>query len=111
MDLCDTGADGVPGWMEGNKGNDMRNLPVGDQVFERIPYKITNPAKNCSRAVVAVLNKPSTSLPLKVSIPIGEKAGAVDLLHTAGTLGPSKVAAAMTLHYEDDSSHTVYLLQ
>lgn len=110
MDLTDQGAPGVPGWMNSQAGNDMRNLPVGRQTFQDVPYLVPDPAANGRRGAVAVALK--KDYPATVEIPVGgRKAGAVYLLHAANGVGASRVAGAITLRYEDGTEHETYMLQ
>ncbi len=110
MDLWDQGAEGVPHWMmEEDSGNDMRNVPVGDVVLEGVPYRIADPAANGRRAAIGVSLRERFA-PQAV-VPVNQTAGAVYLLHTCGAMGPSNIAAAMTLNYADGTTHTKYVVQ
>ena len=110
MDLAGEGAPGVPGWMDEQPDNDLRNMPVGPQIFEGVPYQIVDPATNGRRSAVAVARR--DKFPSTAEIPVGgRKAGAVYLLHAANGVGPSKVAGAVMIRYEDGSEHETYILQ
>jgi hypothetical protein len=107
MDLTDEGAPGVPGWMGGAKGNDLRNLPTGRQTWAGVPWMVADPAANGRRAAVAVARREGYAQ--SVVIPIGRKAGAVYLLHTVDRIGASKNAAVMAFRYEDGSERSLYV--
>ena len=109
MDLSETGAEKVPGWMSETGGNDMRGLPVGAQEFAGVPYAITDPAKNGRRAVIAVAHD-RRDYPQRVEIPVGKKAASVYLVHTCNQIGPSKIAGSVEFIYADGSSAIRYML-
>jgi len=114
MDLWDKGAQGVPAWMATDAGNDMRNLPVGRQTFAGVTFDVPDPEKNGRRGAIAVAHR--AGFPEQVEVPLAAsetpaaRAGALYLLHTAGGIGPSKVAGAVTLRYSDGAEHTTYIL-
>jgi len=70
---------------------------------------VLDPAANGRRATIGVGHR-KARLPERVTVPIGKKAGALYLLHTAGGIGPSDQAAAVTFTYEDGSEETTVLL-
>ena len=107
MDLLDAGAEGVPGWMLERAGNDLRNLPVGRQVFAGIPFDVPDPSANGRRAAAAVGRL--AGLPATLDVAVGAAFGALYLLHTVGRTGPSGLAGVLTLHYADGSEHAVGL--
>jgi hypothetical protein len=53
MDFWDKGGNGAMPWMNTTRaGNDMRGIPLGDQVFNHIPFRVIDPAaKICDRLV------------------------------------------------------------
>ena len=55
MDLWDKGAKGVFPWMNTTRpGNDMRGIPTGEQVFNKIAFDIIDPEENQRRAAIGV---------------------------------------------------------
>jgi hypothetical protein len=108
MDLWDCAAGGERPWMDGDPGNDLRNLPVGSQVFAGVPFSVIDPAANQRRSVIAISTR--VGFPAAIEIPADITAGALYLLHTVNGLGPSGVAGAISFVYDDDSSHTAYIL-
>jgi hypothetical protein len=108
MDIWDMGAPGVPGWMGGEPGNDMRHLPVGNQMFSGIPYDVADPAQNGRRSAIGV--SISGMLPSEAEVHIEHKAASVYLLHTADKVGKSGIAASVTMRYDDNTEHTQYLI-
>jgi hypothetical protein len=109
MDLWDQGADGVPGWMGGDAGNDMRNLPTGRQEFAGIPFTVPDPATNGRRGAVAVSCR--QGFPRRVEIPVNARAGAVHLLHAGSGVRSSGVAGTFTLVYEDGPTESTCILR
>jgi hypothetical protein len=108
MDLWDKGSATAAGWMRGGDGNDMRNLPTGRQELAGAPWRIADPAANDRRAVIAVARR--DGWPEQIIVPVDNaKAGAIYLVHTVNSLGPSKVAGVMSLRYEDGSEHSTYI--
>ena len=108
MDLWDNQtAGGDRGWMGGADGNDMRNLPVGRQTLAGVPYDVTDPAKNARRSAIAVGTR--GPWPREVEVPVNARAGAVHLLHTVGSLGPSGNAGVVTIRYDDGTEQAVYI--
>lgn len=94
-------------WMEGTKGNDLRELPVGQQTFAGIPFVVTSPAANADKAAVALSSK--AGFPKKVSIPVNQTAACVYLLHTASAPGQDKICGSLTFEYTDGSTFSRYL--
>jgi hypothetical protein len=94
--------------MEERDGNDMRNMPVGRQELAKVPYLITDPAKNGRKAVVAV-RRNAAALPEQVTIAVQKKAGALYLIHTLNNCGPSGIAGAVTLLYDDGTRFETYM--
>jgi len=108
MDLWDQGAPGVPGWMGGDPGNDVRNLPVGRRTFADVPYIVPDPETNGRRGAIGVSVR--RGFPQKVEVPVDACAGAIYVLHTASGIGPSNAAGAVTFSYQDGAEQTVYMM-
>jgi hypothetical protein len=109
MDLGDKGGPGVPRWMEGQPGNDLADLPTGEQHFAGVPFSIADPARNGRRSAVAV-RMYSATLPQRVVVPVNRTAGSLYLLNTAKETGPSNVGGCLTLTYGDGTRYETYLL-
>lgn len=107
----DSASDGVSPtrWLGGDKGNDLGSLPVGRVEFAGVPWSVTDPKSNGGRGVAAVCS--DGKWPKSVSIPIGRKAGAAYLLHTAGNIGASGVGVCMTVVYDDGTESSRYLMR
>ena len=106
MDLAGQGAAGVPAWFGRTDGNDMRNLPSGEQSFGGARFQVIDPASNGRKAVVGV----SARLGFRsVEIPIHARAGALHLLHAAEGDGASGLVAALRFEYDDGSARTQYI--
>jgi hypothetical protein len=111
MDLWDKGRKGVFTWMDAGRssGNDMRGLPVGDQRFHNIPFRVIDPEKNNRRATVAVSTKPG--FPAQVEIPVNDSASSVYLLHSSSDNIPGTVAGALRFVYNDGTVASQYLFK
>jgi len=111
MDLFDRGGKDAFTWMDvkNNSGNDMRNLPVGNQVFKNIPFRVTDPEKNERRAVLAVSTKPG--FPQQLEVPVDDTARAVYLLHSSSDNIPARVAGGITFIYTDGTYESKYIFK
>jgi hypothetical protein len=108
MDTWDKGGTGVLPWMnDDRKGNDMRGLPIGSQVFQNIPFTIIDPEKNQRRVAVALSVQPG--FPEKAEIWVGDTAAAIYLLHSASDNLQATTAGAVTFQYADGTVHSQYL--
>ena len=96
-------------WMRAKRvGDDLRNLPTGEQTFGNIRFDVIDPTKNNRKAVVAVSKQ--TGLPASVEIPINDKAECVYLLHTSSKPASENVVGSVKFIYSDGSSKIQYLL-
>ena len=96
-------------WMNSKKeGDDLRNLPTGEQNFADINFNVIDPEKNNRKAVLAVSKQ--KDFPESIEIPINEKAASIYLLHTASKPASEDVVGTFTFKYEDGSEKTQYLL-
>jgi len=103
-----SGVPGVPSWMGERPGNDMRGLPVGERRFLGIPFIVADPAANGGRGCIGT----GPDLAAAVEIPLGgATAGALNLLHSCNTVGPSGVAGVLTIIYADGGTRTVSIIQ
>jgi hypothetical protein len=110
MDLRDQGGNGARPWMNTTRpGNDMRGLPVGDQVFKNVPFTILDPANNQRRAVAAISTQ--SGMPDHIEIPVGDTAATVYLLHSSSDNIPGNVAGAITFRYADGAEASQYLMK
>ncbi|HEY4302652.1 MAG TPA: hypothetical protein VGM73_17405 [Candidatus Didemnitutus sp.] len=109
MDHWDQGGPHAAKWMMGGKpGDDIRGLPVGRHEFAGIPFQVADPAANERRSILAVSHRPG--LPASVEIAVGQKAGAVYLLHTSTKPESEKIVGSIAFLYEDGSRRTQYLV-
>ena len=117
MDLRDTGGNGVFTWMNATKsdnslrvaGNDMRGLPVGNQMLQNIKFNVIDPDKNNRKAVIGLSTL--KGFPTEISVPVNDVAGSVYLLHSSSDNVPSNVAGAITFEYADGSHASQYLMK
>jgi hypothetical protein len=108
MDLWEASERGGIAWMAADVGNDMRNLPVGDQVFAGIPFKVADPANNDRKSAIAVSQR--AGFPDTVEVSVNRSAAAIYLLHSVNGMGRSGVAGALSLAYEDGTQHATYIM-
>jgi hypothetical protein len=110
MDFWDKGGKGAMPWMNTTRaGNDMRGIPLGNQVFNHIPFTIIDPALNQRKSVIGIST--ITGLPRQMEIPIGDTAATIYLLHSSSDNIPSTVAGAVTFKYADGTEASQYLMK
>ncbi len=110
MDLWDQGGKNVFPWMNaGRKGNDMRNLPTGEQTFNDIQFKVINPELNQRKSTVAVSILPG--FPRQTEVTVNDSAKTVYLLHSSSDNVPSNVAGAISFIYTDGTEVSQYLMK
>lgn len=110
MDLWDKGAKDAFPWMNTTReGNDMRNLPVGEQLFKNIRFRIIDPETNGRRTAIGVSTQ--NGFPEKVEVPVSDSAATVYLLHSSSDNIPANVAGAITFRYDDGSFASQYIIK
>ena len=109
MDIKAPGRYGTTSWMVESEGNDMRNLPVGEQVFAGVDYMIADPDLNQGKSVIAVSSV--DPFPDHVMVPVSAKAGCIYLLHASNRVGNENVCGSMIFNYADGSSATQYIIK
>jgi hypothetical protein len=87
----------------------MRNIPLGNQVFAGIDFRITDPSLNSGKAVVAV--SAADEFPNRVTVPVDQFAGSIYLLHAANRVGNENVCGSIIINYDDGESVTQYILK
>ncbi len=109
MDIFDQGGKDAFTWMnvKNNTGNDLRNIPVGNQVFNNINFRIINPEENQRKSVLAVSTMPG--YPQQLEVPVNDMAGAVYLLHSSSDINQSIVAGGITFIYTDGTYKSKYI--
>ena len=96
-------------WMRSKrKGDDLRDLPTGEQTFANVKFNVIDPATNNRKAVVAVSRQ--AGLPASVEVPINDTAGSVYLLHTSSKPASENVVGSVKFVYADGSSKIQYLM-
>ena len=109
MDISAPGGPESISWMVEHEGNDMRNIPVGRQVFADIDFSITDPLDKGGKAVVAV--SATEEFPNNVTIPVDTLAGSVYLLHASNRVGNENVCGSVRFNYSDGESVTQYIIK
>lgn len=109
MDLLDEGSKQAIPWMKNYRnGDDLRNMPTGNQSFNNIPFLITDPSKNDRKSAVAVSRQPD--FPSSIEIPVNQKAGALYLLHTSSKPTSENISGAIEINFEDGSTQLQYII-
>jgi hypothetical protein len=109
MDISNTNNAAQHTWMNGGRpGDDLHNLPTGNQIMSNIQFNVIDPSKNNRNAVVAVSNQ--KNYPALVEVPVNDTAACIYLLHTAGKPSSENVAGAVKILYEDGSSNLQYMI-
>jgi hypothetical protein len=100
---CDETHDG---W-GGEKGNDMRSLPLGRQEFGGIPVEVLDPEVNSGHACLRIAND-TEGFAGSLTISVAQKAGSIYFLHAAQ--GGSTIAGELEVRYADGSEHRQYVV-
>ena len=108
MDLWDKGASKSLKWMNESKAtNDMRNLPIGNQVFNNIKFCIIDPDNNQRRSALAVST--NKLLPKSLQVLVNDTAASVYLLHSISGAQYNEVASYITFIYAGGTSSSNYI--
>ncbi|MEJ1241672.1 hypothetical protein WBG78_26225 [Chryseolinea sp. T2] len=109
MDTWDKGGKGSIPWMEVKRaGDDLRNLPTGEQVLGNIRFDVIDPVKSNRKAVVAVAKR--KGYPVSVEVPVNRTAQSIYFLHTSGKPTSENVSGSISIVYEDNSKATRYMI-
>ena len=109
MDNWDKGSETVLTWMNSKrKGDDLHELPVGEQNFAGIRFNVIDAAKNNRKAVVAVSKQ--NGFPATVEIPVNDTASCIYMLHTSSKPASENVVGAVSFVYADGSQKTNYIM-
>ncbi len=95
------------GWTMESPDNDLRNIPVGRQVFCGIPFDVIDPARNDRRACAALSVSGGPFAERAVVETAGATARSIYFLHAASNTG--EVAGEYAIHYADGTSEALYL--
>lgn len=96
-------------WMGSEEsGNDFQRMPRGRQVFAGIPYRLTS-AQVAAKAGSLGLSF-RQGFPSEQVIPVDDFAASIYLLHTAAAIGEDHIAASFTLHFEDGTDFSRYII-
>lgn len=109
MDNWSKGSDSVFSWMNTKReGDDLRDLPAGEQTFAGIRFTVIDAEKNNRKAVVAVSKQ--KGFPQVVEINVHDTAACIYMLHTSGKPASENVVGAVKFLYDDGSSKLQYIL-
>ena len=109
MDNWDKGSETVLPWMNSKRrGDDLHELPVGEQNFAGIRFNVIDADKNHRKAVVAVSKQ--NGFPPTVEIPVNDTASCIYMLHTSSKPASENVVGAVSFVYADGSQKTNYMM-
>jgi len=109
MDNWSKGSNNVFSWMNAKReGDDLRNLPKGEQTFAGIRFNVIDPEKNNRRSVVAVSKQ--KGFPPTVEINVNDTSACIYLLHTSSKPASENIVGAVKILYDDGSSRLQYIL-
>ncbi|HEY4935815.1 MAG TPA: hypothetical protein VII44_04510 [Puia sp.] len=109
MDNWSIGSKEALPWMNTSRdGDDLRNLPVGEQTFSGIRFNVIDAAKNNRKSAIAVAKM--KGFPSSMEIPVNDTAACVYILHTSGKPASENVAGTIIFQYEDGSSKENYII-
>lgn len=109
MDTWDKGSDKSLPWMNTKKtGDDIRQLPVGEQLLNSIRFDLIDPAKNNRKAVLAVAKR--NGFPTSAEVAINDTAACIYMLHTASKPTSENVSGAVSLIYKDGTKAIQYMI-
>ncbi len=97
--------DGKGGWTDQGK-NDFRMIPLGRQIFQKVPYDIIDPAQNFGKSCIVVSSEGRGSItPAVKNIKIGSSLSRLFFLHTEAYVpAAQQQVLSYRIHYEDGSS-------
>jgi hypothetical protein len=108
MDNWTKGAQKALSWMNSKReGDDLHNLPTGEQTFDGIRFNVIDASNNERRSVVAVSKQ--KGFPSSVSIPVDDTAACIYLLHTSGKPSSEDLVGAVKIVYEDGTDKLQYI--
>ncbi len=100
----DKAGDGKGGWADEGPMNDMRDMPLGRQIFYGVPFDIIDPASNNGKSIITLKGVTTQTLPEKVEIKVpSKKCRALYFLHSAGWGSPGDIGKYV-VRYADGSS-------
>lgn len=99
------------GWLEKGSAYDLRNLPSGPQRLAGVLFDIIDPASNRGRSVVMLRGSraPAHLMPPRVTIPFGQSAAELCVLHTLPYpgVGFGETVGVYHLYFDDGESTSV----
>lgn len=102
--------DGVGGWSDEGPFNDMRDMPLGRQLYCNVPFTVIDPKDNGGKAVITLKSRNITATqPASVKgIPVGRKIRNLYFLHAAAWGTPGTIGS-YTVNYSDGTSTEISL--
>lgn len=102
-DIHGKGAKNVAGWT-GEGDNDLRNMPVGRQKYEDVPFKVIDPKENGRKAVLGLST--AKGYAQSATIKVGKTAESLYFLHT---MGSGQTAGTLRLRYADGTEQVTLM--
>ena len=94
--------DGQGGWTDGGPLNDMRDMPMGDQLFCGVPFDIIEPQTNNEKAVITLYSAYLSCMPKEVKgIQILRQASRLYFLHSSSWSEKRCDLMVYRIHYEN----------
>lgn len=93
-------SDGLPVWGEGD--NDFRNLPVGEQTFCDLSFRVGDTTRAGGKAAIRLRNAET------VSVPVQAQARTLYVLHTVSG-GRGSLVGSLIIRYADGTHATIYI--
>ena len=86
--------DGKGGWTDQGSQNDLRIIPVGEQIFAGISFNIIDPDRNKGKSCIVLYGTYKPLFPKEAVIPVDRKAEVIYFLHTAAWVLRQNIEAA-----------------
>jgi len=98
--------DGKGGWSDQGPNNDLRKLPIGNNIFDGIPFSISDPSENKGKACVVVSGNKNLPFPAESKpMPVNEKLKRLIFFHTGAWMGKENFPVGKyTVNYASDKN-------
>ncbi len=98
----ETPGDREGGWTDEGE-NDMRSLPTGEWMINKVPFRILDPEKNAGKSCIVLKGgiQADAPFPEQVSIPVSKRLSKLHFLHTVTWGEKNRAAFRYVIHYTD----------
>ena len=80
-DFSGKGGQGISGWNGDGEGNDTSEIPLGQPLFLKIPFQITDPLDNAEKDAIMLSNDMEKDYQISSAVILNRKATTIYLLH------------------------------